>query len=107
MAVSRCLTGWTVQHATFSHGQHFRFNQDVHDHGRKVVLGHNFGPHKPGELVWNKWLEKKVPVGLQEGYEVLDLLASHPSTANFLAGKLCRYFIGTPDTPVRGWQRPT
>src|SRR5205085_11391356 len=79
----------------------FKFDQDAHDHGRKVVLGHVFGPNTGAEMAYNRWLDKKVPAGLQEGYEVLDLLANQPSTAKFISGKLCRYFIGTDDTPVR------
>lgn len=35
--------------------------------------------------------------GLSDGEQVLDILASHPSTANFIATKLCRRFIS--DTP--------
>ncbi len=101
VAVSRCLTGWTVHNKAFQNGQRFEFNQDVHDYGRKVVLGHVIGPSKPGTLVYNKWLEKEVPSGLQDGYKVLDILSTHPSTARFIAGKLCRYFIGTDETPVR------
>jgi uncharacterized protein (DUF1800 family) len=34
--------------------------------------------------------------GVEEGEQVLDILASHPSTARFICGKLVRFFVSDP-----------
>lgn len=74
--VARCFTGWTVNQTT---GE-FMFDAGIHDNGSKTVLG------------------RTIPSGGQQEVEtVLDMLASHPSTARFIATKLCRKFIS--DTP--------
>jgi uncharacterized protein (DUF1800 family) len=62
-------------------GGGFRFAPALHDVGEKVVLGHRI---KAG--------------GERDGEEVLDLLASHPSTAAFISTKLARRFV-TDDPP--------
>ena len=49
----------------------------IHDAGEKIVLGHKF-PAGRGE---------------EEGEQVLDILARHPSTAHFIATKLARHFV--------------
>ena len=70
--VARAFTGWTVDLGT----SQFRFANQSHDPGAKTVLG--------------------VPLtggGIDEGEQVLDLLAAHPSTARFLAVKLARRFV--------------
>ena len=70
--VARCFTGWTVNQTT---GE-FMFDAGIHDNGSKMVLG------------------RTIPSGGQQEVEtVLDMLASHPSTARFIATKLCRKFI--------------
>ena len=55
----------------------FRFNAAAHDNGPKEILG------------------VKLPAngGQKDGETVLDLLAAHPSTAKFIARKLCVRFI--------------
>jgi uncharacterized protein (DUF1800 family) len=67
--VARALTGWTInrQEGTFI------FSRIFHDNDAKVVMG------------------KQIPAGggIQDGETVLDMLAAHPSTARFLARKLC------------------
>jgi uncharacterized protein (DUF1800 family) len=75
--VARCFTGWSIDRDT---GE-FRYIGALHDDGSKTVLG-NFIP---------------AGGGLSDGETVLDLLASHPSTATYIAGKLCRRFVS--DTP--------
>src|SRR5207344_2893881 len=61
-------------------GAEFRFTPQIHDEGEKVVLGHRI---KAG--------------GIKDGEEVLDILASHPSTAHFISFELTRRFVS--DTP--------
>ena len=77
--VARALTGWTI--ARGAQGGGFAFRAEVHDAGAKTILGK---PLTGGE-------------GIEEGEAVLDLLASHPSTAQFIATKLARRFVS--DTP--------
>jgi uncharacterized protein (DUF1800 family) len=71
--VSRCFTGWGYH---FLNGN-FEFHGKRHDAGEKTVLG------------------QTIPAGggMKDGERVLDLLASHPSTAKFISSKLCRRFI--------------
>jgi len=78
LEVARCFTGWTIYplRAKGRAGT-FRFNARAHDQGEKVVLG------------------ERIPAGqgIADGEQVLDILASHPSTAGFIASKLCRRFV--------------
>jgi uncharacterized protein (DUF1800 family) len=98
--VARCFTGWTIrnprQGGSGGTGEfpqlksergfiprerdapQFFFNERIHDHGDKVVLGHRI-VSKGG--------------GKNEGDEVIHLLATHPSTARFVAYKLVRRFV--------------
>ena len=62
-------------------GGGFRFEPRLHDEGQKVVLGHVI----------------KAGGGIEDGEQVLDILAKHPSTARFIATKLVRRFVS--DTP--------
>jgi uncharacterized protein (DUF1800 family) len=73
--VARCFTGWTMRNPRQGAPQFF-FNERIHDHGDKVVLGHRI---KAG--------------GKNEGDEVIHLLATHPSTARFISYKLTRRFV--------------
>jgi len=79
--VARCFTGWTIRKP--NEVGLFFFNPRTHDNGEKIVLGH------------------KIPAGggISDGDKVLDILASHPSTANFIATKLARRFVS--DDPPR------
>jgi len=77
--VARAFTGWTIENPR--QGAAFRFEPRFHDTGQKVVLGHVI----------------KAGGGESDGEQVLDILASHPSTARFVATKLARRFVG--DTP--------
>ncbi|HSI73018.1 MAG TPA: DUF1800 domain-containing protein [Fimbriimonas sp.] len=82
--VARCFTGWTIQRGIWGKGQ-FTFDPDRHDKGAKSVLG------------------LKIPAGggIEDGERVLEHLAMQPQTANFVAGKLCRHFLGDAASPVR------
>ncbi len=76
--VARALTGWTLTLG----GRNldppgFVFRPDWHDAEEKSVLGTTLAAGR----------------GLEDGEDVLDMLAAHPSTATFIATKLCRKFI--------------
>jgi uncharacterized protein (DUF1800 family) len=73
--VARAFTGWTI--ANPRQGGGFVFDPRMHDDGEKIVLGHKI----------------KAGGGERDGEEVLDILASHPSTARFIATKLARRFV--------------
>ena len=79
--VARAFTGWTI--ANPRQGGGFVFDPRMHDDGEKIVLGHTI----------------KAGGGERDGDEVLDILASHPSTARFIATKLARRFVS--DEPPR------
>ncbi len=82
--VARCFTGWTFHFPDDAGGEFGLFNyvEAIHDPGSKLVLGQTIAAGG-GQL---------------DGEQVLDLLSNHPSTARFLAAKLCRRFItDTPD----------
>lgn len=70
--IARCFTGWTLDQ-----GGAFQFVLRNHDTGAKTVLGQ---PIRAGG-------------GMGDGEQVLAILAGHPSTANFIATKLCRRFV--------------
>src|SRR5438477_2996737 len=73
--VARCFTGWTIQKPN-EQGL-FLYRPGLHDDGEKTVLGHKILPGG----------------GPADGERVLDILASHPATARFIAAKLERRFI--------------
>ena len=77
--VARAFTGWTIQNPRMGGG--FVFDSKIHDRGQKVVLGHVI----------------KAGGRQDDGEQVLDILAKHPSTARFIATKLARRFVS--DTP--------
>jgi uncharacterized protein (DUF1800 family) len=58
-------------------GTGFVFRPEVHDADAKVVLGHRLAAGR----------------GIEDGEEVLDILARHPSTARFISTKLVRKFV--------------
>lgn len=81
---ARCLTGW-------------RIDDDLGDWEDGVEKTGNFLYYKPWHDRFNKLvLGRYIPADqedLKDGYDVLDLLASHPGTARFISRKLCRRFI--------------
>jgi uncharacterized protein (DUF1800 family) len=83
--VARCFTGWTLRFPGDPGGDYgeFVFQPGIHDDLGKLVLGNSIAAGG----------------GQSDGEQVLDILAAHPSTANFIATKLCRRFIS--DTPPR------
>jgi uncharacterized protein (DUF1800 family) len=96
MEVARCLTGWTVLAkkddgfsgkllSPFKDRGKVVFRKEAHDDGAKRVLGH------------------EIPAGLGEGDldRVIDIVANHPATAQFVATKLCVRFISDePPAPA-------
>jgi uncharacterized protein (DUF1800 family) len=76
--VARALTGWTIE-SDASLPLDFRFRNELHCSGDKRVLR---------TVIGESW---KDPVS--EGERVLDLLAEHKGTADFMAWKLCRHFV--------------
>ncbi|MGH9407769.1 MAG: DUF1800 domain-containing protein [Terriglobia bacterium] len=73
--VARCFTGWTILRP--GQGGKFYFNPRMHDYGKKVVLG----------------CEIPAGQGIEDGLEVLHLLAMSPYTAQHIAEQLCRRFV--------------
>jgi uncharacterized protein (DUF1800 family) len=84
---AQILSGWTTIGAPDSA---YRFN-----------AGHNWPAHHWQEK--QLWLGGDQPIffphgGEEQGEQLLDILAEHPSTAYFIAFKLCRRFISdSPD----------
>jgi len=94
--VARAFTGWTIAPPDGGRGRagrvggqfqagivqdgEFRFVPALHDRGDKVVLGHTI---RGG--------------GMDEGEQVLDILAAHPATARHIARELAERFVS--DTP--------
>lgn len=63
---ARAFTGWNYSGLTF------QVNEDQHDTGEKHVLGRT---------------------GAFDGIEVIDIILEQPATADYIAGKLYRYFV--------------
>lgn len=78
MAVARCFTGWTENRSIWWGTGDFRFDPKLHDAGEKTVLGHRIERNR----------------GIEDGEEVVTIVARHPSTARHIARKLCRFFLG-------------
>ena len=72
--VARAFTGWTTSSAT---EDGFIFESYNHDTEEKHVLGHHLPAHR----------------GIEDGLQVLNMLALHPSTARYISYKLCRRFV--------------
>lgn len=78
--VARALTGWTFQGP--QQGGNFHFQSFLHEAGDKRVLGHN------------------IPSGgIEEGEQIIRMLAHHPSTARFISSKLVRRFVADEPPP--------
>jgi len=83
IAVARAFTGWTIYDP--QKFAEFQFNPAVHDRKEKVVLGHTI-PAMGGE---------------QDGVQVIEILARHPSTAKFISRKLAQRFVAdNPPQPL-------
>src|SRR5207244_4388855 len=72
--VARAFTGWTITRPRRE--PEFRFAGRLHDRGEKQVLGRRIDAG-----------------GMDDGLEVLHVLAREPATARFISQKLCRRFV--------------
>nr|WP_281267812.1 DUF1800 domain-containing protein [Nitrospira lenta] len=80
---AKAFTGWTVPEGS---APGFRFVSSRHSLGTKTVLGQSVAFDGSGPT---------------EGERVLQIAASHPSTARHLAKKLCEYFVSeTPSSAL-------
>jgi len=73
--VARCFTGWTIRQPRL--GGDFVFDPRLHDRGEKHVLG----------------VTIRAGGGIEDGMNVLDILAHHPSTAHFISRSLAIRFV--------------
>ncbi|MBA3579291.1 MAG: DUF1800 domain-containing protein [Gemmatimonadaceae bacterium] len=81
--VARALTGWTIRKP--QEGGGFIFRPVMHDAAPKTVLGQRLAGGQ----------------GIEDGEQVLDIVARHPSTARYIATKLARRFVSdTPSTAL-------
>ncbi|MDB5294206.1 MAG: hypothetical protein JWO31_189 [Phycisphaerales bacterium] len=69
--LSKVLTGWQFERGTYA----FKFNDTIHQPGAKKVMGVAMKP------------------GYEGGEQAIMMLATHKYTANFIATKLCKYFV--------------
>jgi uncharacterized protein (DUF1800 family) len=87
MEVARCFTGWTEERRFWTQqlgtGQmkgkgSFRFDENLHDKGEKVVLG------------------QRIPAGggVEDGERVLEIVTTHPATARYIGIKLAKFYAG-------------
>jgi uncharacterized protein (DUF1800 family) len=79
---ARVLTGWTIDHPERSGG--FLFDPKRHEPGEKRVLGRSF---------------RNDNNGMQEGLDLLNMLAQHPATARFISTKLAQRFVSDDPPP--------
>lgn len=77
--VARAFTGWTLRDVR--RGATYHFASALHDKTEKSVLGHKLAAGR----------------GEDDGLEVLELLANHPSTARYVSARLAQRFVA--DTP--------
>jgi len=81
--VARALTGWSYTNGSQNFGQ-FNFMANQHDRDPKTILNIAFPAGK----------------GSEDGDKVIDLLAHHPATAQFIATKLVRRFVADNPPPA-------
>jgi uncharacterized protein (DUF1800 family) len=85
--VARAFTGWSIAVMTDgarSVGGTFEFVEAMHDAERKTVLGQALAAGR----------------GVEDGEQVLDIIARHPATAQFIATKLARRFVSDSPPPA-------
>ena len=78
--VARALTGWTIDPAQGT----FVFRPILHDADAKTVLGTTLAARR----------------GIEDGEQVLDLLASHPATSRHITKKLVVRFVSDSAPPA-------
>jgi uncharacterized protein (DUF1800 family) len=82
---ARALTGWTVSGSNWPYDPingvplgDFAYDDSNHDQAPKHILARYFDPYQ----------------GQGDGTLLFDMLAQHPGTAHYVAGKMCRRFVG-------------
>ena len=80
--MARALTGWTIDAPQLGGG--FVFRPELHDAGEKIVLGHTLAAGR----------------AIEDGEDVLDILAHAPGTARFITTKLARHFVSDDPPPA-------
>ena len=80
--VAKVFTGWTIQPPQQGGGFEFQFDERRHEPGTKTVLGKTIREN-----------------GMNEGLEVLHMLATSPATAKFVSTKLAVRFV-SDDPPA-------
>jgi uncharacterized protein (DUF1800 family) len=78
--VARALTGWSIDQRKGA----FAFRAAIHDADEKLVVGHRLRSGR----------------GIEDGEEVLDILARHPATARHIARKLVVRFVSDSPPPA-------
>lgn len=107
LEMARALTGWSYsgadwwdyQNGNVSTGE-FLYRDDWHDKNSKQIMGNTFTFDSNNNL--------------KDMQDILDMLAEHPATAEFLAKKMCKRFISdnpsqtivdaVADTLHQNWQ---
>ena len=82
VSAARAFTGWTVEKPRVNGT--FVFRPALHDAGEKIFLGHTLAPNR----------------GIEDGERVLDIVATAPATAHFIASKLVRRFVSDSVPPA-------
>jgi uncharacterized protein (DUF1800 family) len=79
------ITGWTFVpfRQDPARGGEFEFNPRMHQPGAQTVIGRSYPD-----------------AGVQQGRDVLAVLARHPATANHVAAKLARHFVADEPPPA-------
>lgn len=80
---ARIITGWGIAGDKDPQPGIFKFEPNRHEPGTFTVMGTAFAES-----------------GAAQGEALLDMLAAHPATAQHVAGKLVRHFIGDKASPA-------
>ena len=75
--VARALTGWSITDFRDEKPGYFHFRTRLHDNDEKTILGQTFPAGQ----------------GIEDGEQLLEMLAEHPSTAQYISTKLVRRFV--------------
>ena len=79
--VAKVFTGWTIDQP--ARGGAFQFDESKHEPGTKIVLGQTIREN-----------------GMNEGLQVLHMLATSPATAKFISTKLAVRFVSDDPPPA-------
>ncbi len=80
--VARCFSGWTIRAPRMGGG--FFYNDRMHDKNAKTVLGHRI----------------KAGGGMNDGEEVLEILARQPATARHISYEMAQRFVADEPPPA-------